>query len=137
MELAISGLALTVALAVPASAQGTQEPSALREAYPQIAALPPKQLMQVYGQTIRYYDVGKGLVVMLVHGTNDRSESWAKIIPELAKSHRVIAMDQLGCSESAKPIINCRIETWVNMLGEMLRLLAVKHFTLVGESLSG
>jgi len=104
----------------------------------QPSPLPPMRTTQVFGQTIRYYDVGAGPTVVLLHGLGSRAAfDWAPIIAPLAKHHRVLAMDQIGFGDSDKPIIDFSIQTWVDFLGELLRQQNISHFTLAGESLGG
>jgi triacylglycerol lipase len=55
----------------------------------------------------------------------------------LARSHRVLAPDQLGFGASDKPLIDYGIQTWVDFLGEFLREEKPGPFALVGESLGG
>lgn len=64
--------------------------------------LPPMQTTQVHGQTIRYYDVGNGPVLVLLHGLGSSAGfDWGAVIPELAKHYHVLAPDQLGFGSSA------------------------------------
>ena len=45
---------------------------------------------------ISFSDVGKGSVVVLLHGFLENSSMWNSIIPELSKKNRVITIDLLG-----------------------------------------
>lgn len=100
--------------------------------------LPPMQTTEVYGQTIRYYDVGHGPTLVLLHGLGSSAGfDWGTVIPELAKHYRVLAPDQLGFGSSSKPLINYGPATWVDMLGGFLADRGVTRFDLAGESLGG
>jgi pimeloyl-ACP methyl ester carboxylesterase len=100
--------------------------------------LPPKKAVQVFGQRIAYYDVGTGSVLALVHGFGTEARfDWGNVILPLAKNHRVIALDQIGFGASDKPLIDYSVQTFVDFLGEFLRVLQVQQFSLVGESLGG
>ncbi len=100
--------------------------------------LPPKQSMLIFGQKIEYYDVGTGPIVVLLHGAGtSAAQDWGPCILPIAQHHRVLAMDQLGFGGSDKPLIEYGIQTWVDFLGEFLRLKQVENFTLAGESLGG
>ncbi len=102
------------------------------------SGLPMKKTVPVFGQRIAYYDTGAGPVVVLVHGfASEARFDWGNVILPLAKHHRVIALDQIGFGASEKPLIDYSIQTYVDFLGEFLRVLKVKEFTLVGESLGG
>ena len=100
--------------------------------------LPPTKTTQIFGQKIVYYDTGTGPTVVLVHGFASQAMfDWGNVIMPLAKTHRVIALDQIGFGASDKPFIDYSIQTYVDFLGEFLRTLKVAHFALAGESLGG
>jgi pimeloyl-ACP methyl ester carboxylesterase len=100
--------------------------------------LPPMRSVDLFGQSIEYYDVGSGPAIVLLHvlGSSARND-WGACITRLAAHHRVLAPDQLGFGASAKPVIDYGIQTWVDFLGEFLRVEKVRDFTLAGESLGG
>jgi pimeloyl-ACP methyl ester carboxylesterase len=101
-------------------------------------ALPPSKSVFVFGRRILYYDVGSGSTVVLLHGFGSQAMSdWGRVIRPLSQGHRVIALDQIGFGESDKPLVDYSIQTFVDFLGEFLRTLGVKQFSLAGESLGG
>jgi len=100
--------------------------------------LPARQSVAIFGQRIEFYDVGTGPVVVLLHGLGSSAKGdWGPCIPELSEHHRVLAPDQLGFGASDKPMIDYGIQTWVDFLGEFLRVEGARDFTLAGESLGG
>ena len=100
--------------------------------------LPDQKTVVLFGANIRYYDVGSGPVIVLVHGLGSSAKGdWGNVIIPLSQTHRVLALDQLGFGNSDKPLIDFGIQTWVDFLGEFLRQQQVTDFTLVGESLGG
>ena len=102
------------------------------------ADLPEQKTATLFGATIRYYDIGSGPVLVLVHGLGSSAKGdWGKVMLPLAQNHRVLALDQLGFGNSDKPQIDFGIQTWVDFLGEFLRQQQVSDFTLIGESLGG
>ena len=58
---------------------------------------------EVNGTRLRYLIAGKGEPVLLLHGYAQTSHMWLPLIPELAKTHTVIAPDLRGFGDSAKP----------------------------------
>jgi len=52
---------------------------------------------------VRYVDVGQGPAVVLIHGFASSLDAWANVIPVLAKSHRVIALDLKGFGWTDRP----------------------------------
>jgi pimeloyl-ACP methyl ester carboxylesterase len=100
--------------------------------------LPPMRSVDLFGQAIKYYDVGSGPTIVLLHGLNSSAKNdWGACIKILSAHHRVLAPDQLGFGGSAKPVIDYGIQTWVDFLGEFLRTEKPGEFTLAGESLGG
>ncbi|HEV7681419.1 MAG TPA: alpha/beta hydrolase [Pyrinomonadaceae bacterium] len=57
----------------------------------------------VNGVRLHYLIAGKGDPVILLHGYAQNSHMWRPLIPELAKTHTVIAPDLRGFGQSAKP----------------------------------
>ncbi len=100
--------------------------------------LPAKLSVPVFGQKIAYYDTGSGPVVVLVHGFGSEARfDWGNVLLPLAEHHRVLALDQIGFGSSDKPFMDYSIQTYVDFLGEFLRILNIHEFTLAGESLGG
>ncbi|MBQ4800431.1 alpha/beta hydrolase [Pseudoalteromonas sp. MMG006] len=61
------------------------------------------QFVSVEGHHIAYQEVGEGTPLLLLHGIPTNKYLWRNIIPELAKSHKVIAPDLLNYGESDMP----------------------------------
>ena len=107
-------------------------------AFGQTAALPTDKTVVVLGQTLHYWDLGSGPVVVLVHGLGSKKENdWGRVVAPLSQKYRVIAPDQLGFGQSDKPVIDYSIQTYVDFLNEFLHELKIEKATLVGESLGG
>ena len=91
----------------------------------------------VFGQSIHYWDVGSGPVVVLVHGLGSRKEDWLAVLGPLAQKYRLLVPDQIGFGTSDKPLLDYSVQTYVDFLNEFLRQLKVEKVSLVGESLGG
>jgi len=105
---------------------------------PKPGSLPPEKFALVFGQKLAYYDVGTGPVLVLVHGFNSQALlDWGNVILPLSKHHRVLALDEIGWGQSDKPAIDYSIQTFVDFLGEYLRVMKVQKFDLAGVSLGG
>ena len=102
---------------------------------PGVPPLPPLRSVQVFGQTIRYYDCGEGRPLLLLHGLGAEADVWAYCLEALSAHHRVIAPDLLGFGRSSKPLINYRIATFVEVVDRFLQALAVPRVSIVGNSM--
>ena len=118
---------LLLMMAVPAMAKARQA---------QTPRLEDKTLA-VFGQTIHYWDIGAGPVVVLLHGLGSKKEDWLPVLAPLAQKYRLLIPDQIGFGHSDKPLMDYTIQTYVDFLNEFLRELKVEKASLVGESLGG
>jgi pimeloyl-ACP methyl ester carboxylesterase len=98
---------------------------------------PPDKTITVFGQSIHYFDMGAGPVVVLLHGLGSRKEDWLPVLEPMAQKYRLLVPDQIGFGRSDKPLLDYSIQTYVDFLNEFLRQLKVEKASLVGESLGG
>lgn len=102
--------------------------------------LPPQKSVDVMGQPIRYYEAGPAghaSNLIFVHGLGSSGMTWAANIGVAAEKYHVYAPDQIGFGNSAKPLIDYKIETFVEFLAGFMRALGIPKAALVGNSLGG
>jgi hypothetical protein len=87
---------------------------------------------EVNGQMIHYLKAGAGPALVLVHGYPESSESWRKIIPELAKRFTVIAPDTRGVGQSSVAD-DFSLEDTGDDVYELVKTLGFKEVCLVGQ----
>jgi pimeloyl-ACP methyl ester carboxylesterase len=92
--------------------------------------------------TWRGYDIfateaGEGPLVLLVHGiyAGASSYEYRKLFPLLARNHRVVAFDFLGCGLSDRPNLRYSAELFVEQIVDALGEFGTEPTTLVGSSL--
>jgi pimeloyl-ACP methyl ester carboxylesterase len=102
---------------------------------------PTSHTFDVKGVKIHYLDAGKGEAVVLIHGLTSSAETNWKlpgILGELAKDHRVIAIDMPGHGKSDKPE---KDEAYGTQIVEDVILLMddlkIEKAHIVGYSLGG
>ncbi|MDQ0584552.1 alpha/beta fold hydrolase [Streptomyces rishiriensis] len=91
----------------------------------------------VHGYRRAFRMAGEGPALVLVHGIGDSSRTWAELIPDLARTHTVIAPDLLGHGASDKPRADYSVAAYANGLRDLLSTLGIESATLVGHSLGG
>ena len=127
--------ALMGSLIVLAGMTGMQNSADAAQA--QIPPLPRERVVQVMGQHIHYYEAGTGETVILLHGLGASAEIWAASIPALAAHYHVVVPDQIGFGKSDKPLIEYKVQTWVEFLDGFMQALGIPKATVVGNSLGG
>jgi 2-hydroxy-6-oxonona-2,4-dienedioate hydrolase len=94
---------------------------------------------RVNGVLTRFYCVGEGAPVMLIHGAGVPAEIWLRNIQPLARRFRICAMDTLGSGfTESGPYISGPIHT--HILQHLFALaddLGFRRFAVVGSSLGG
>ncbi|HUS51856.1 MAG TPA: alpha/beta hydrolase [Candidatus Bathyarchaeia archaeon] len=95
---------------------------------------------KVNGAKIRFFDEGKGSVVVLVHGFGGSVANWKRNIGPLSKKFRVIALDMPSFGKSAMPKINwdkINYDLMSDYLKKVLNVLKIKRAAFVGSSMGG
>ena len=88
----------------------------------------------VDGARVRYVDVGKGPAVVLIHGFASSLETWNGVVPRLAKSHRVIALDLKGFGWTDRPAGDYSPEAQAKLVLDLLTQRGVDRAAFVGHS---
>ncbi|HYW53350.1 MAG TPA: alpha/beta fold hydrolase [Dongiaceae bacterium] len=89
------------------------------------------------GAEIFATEAGSGPPVLLVHGIHAGSSSYEyrELFPLLARRHRVIAFDLLGCGLSERPRLRYGTELFVEQIVDALDVLCGEPAAVVGSSL--
>ncbi len=88
------------------------------------------------GVPIRYVRAGQGPPLVLVHGFGSSLYTWADVLPELARSHDVVALDLPGFGGSGLP----KALSFEHLPGAVVGLmdrLGLERASLAGNSLGG
>jgi pimeloyl-ACP methyl ester carboxylesterase len=87
--------------------------------------------VDVDGVRVAYVEVGQGEPIVLLHGYPQSHEAWRFQIPELAKTHRVIAVDWLGWGASERRSdLPVTYDAEVARLGKLLDALKIDRCNL-------
>ena len=93
------------------------------------------QTLHVNGQTIAFDITGDGPPVLLLHGFPQTRAMWARIAPQLAGSHRVVAADLRGYGASSKPpdMADMSFRAMGQDMSLLMQALGFERFHLVGH----
>ncbi|MBU4565410.1 MAG: alpha/beta hydrolase [Desulfarculus sp.] len=88
------------------------------------------------GHKVYYTDQGKGEpTLVLIHGWICNHKFWREQIPALAKNHRVIALDMIGCGKSDAPQVAYTQELLARSVLAVMDQAKVKDPVLIGHSM--
>jgi pimeloyl-ACP methyl ester carboxylesterase len=90
---------------------------------------------EVNGTRIHYVEGGKGTPVLLLPGWPQTWWEFHKIMPELAKHHRVIAVDLRGMGGSAKPGLGYDKKNMAKDIHELTQALGYKQVNIAGHDI--
>ena len=111
---------------------------ALATALPALAE-PPSRLQSRFGDVngtrIHYRIAGQGEPVILIHGYTQTSHMWLPLVPQLAKTHTVLAPDLRGAGKSAKPPQGYDKKTLAQDLHALATSLGYSRVSLVGHDI--
>lgn len=91
------------------------------------------------GYEIFTTESGSGPLVLLVHGIYAGASSFEfrKLFPLLARDHRVVAIDLLGCGLSDRPNLGYSADLFTEQISDALAEFGDEPAMLVGSSLGG
>ena len=100
-----------------------------------IATLPvTERHMELAGIGTTVLQGGSGAPIILLHGPFGYGAHWLRIIPELTKSHRVIAPDLPGHGSSDAIDADLDVERMLAWLGELIEQTCTSSPVLVGQN---
>ncbi len=93
---------------------------------------------EVRNITVGYLDEGRGdETILLIHGLGSNAKGWSRNIDELARNHRVIAVDLPGYGVSDKGFYEYSLPFYAQVLSELLTKLEVDKAIWMGHSMGG
>jgi pimeloyl-ACP methyl ester carboxylesterase len=89
----------------------------------------------VNGTRLHYLLAGKGDPVVLLHGYAESSHMWLPLMPKLAASHTVIAVDLRGAGQSATPSDGYTKAAMAQDIHALTQKLGYQHIRIVGHDI--
>lgn len=135
-------VAPNVAAAVPARASATIAATTvgLPAAYQAfLDTVGGSRFVQVGDVRMHYVEAGPldAPVLLLVHGSPDNVYSWRNVMPELARSYRVVAPDLAGFGLSGAPAVRLSWASEIRYLTGFIAALKLRNVTLVTTDIGG
>lgn len=90
----------------------------------------------VSGLRIRYVRTGAGPTVVLLHGIASSLYTWKDVIPALARTHDVVAVDLPGFGESDRPA-GLRWDGLAPVVLGLMERLGIEKASVAGNSMGG
>ena len=84
----------------------------------------------------RYLTAGSGSALILLHGAGENATDWQWVLPELAPTHCVYALDLIGASE-ARTDGTRSPKSYASLVATFLAALGIERAAVVGHSLGG
>jgi pimeloyl-ACP methyl ester carboxylesterase len=120
-----AALASLIAIASAAPAAGEYQP------FSRLG--PPEARVNLY--TV---ERGTGPTVLLIHGFGTNTFTWRHVLPDLARDHRVIAVDLKGFGRSDKPLDDrYSARDQAELLIELILARDLRDITVIGHSYGG
>ena len=101
--------------------------------------IPPVKFISSRGAKIRYTDIGKGRVIVLLHGFLESLEVWFGngFANELAKKYRVIAIDLPGHGKSECLGYVQKMDRMADVVKDVMDELRLRRYVIAGHSMGG
>jgi pimeloyl-ACP methyl ester carboxylesterase len=101
-------------------------------------AKPPGQIIDVDGVPMHYVERGSGTTVILIHGFGGHTYTYRYLIPDLARDHRVVAVDLKGSGYSGRPKKgDYSLGEQARLVVRLMDILGIERASVVGHSLGG
>lgn len=96
------------------------------------------RFVEIDGMQVHYRDEGKGMAIVLIHGTASSLHTWDAWTDKLKKDYRVIRLDLPAFGLTGPhPTRDYKIENYSNFIDQFLIKLDVDRLYLAGNSLGG
>lgn len=122
----------------PAAGQGSRPHPGNQARERMLAAMPvTERRLELAGISTAVLEGGDGPPIILLHGPGEYAAKWLRVIPELAKTHRVVAPDLPGHGTSEAPDGPLDADRVLAWLSELIELTCPTPPVLLEQILGG
>lgn len=93
--------------------------------------------VHVDGRAVNLVDLGQGPPILFIHGLSGSWQNWLENLPEMAREHRVVALDLPGFGHSEMPRERITITRYAATVDAVLTTLGIDRAAIVGNSMGG
>lgn len=86
---------------------------------------------------LHYNDIGKGDVIIFIHGFLENRSMWESILPSLSKSNRCITLDLFGHGKSQALGYVHEMRTYAEAISKLINTIQIENYSIVGHSMGG
>src|SRR4051794_22958393 len=88
---------------------------------------------EVNGVKLHYVEGGRGRTVVLIPGWPQTWYAWRKVMPDLAKNYRVVAVDVRGMGDSSRPESGYDTQTVAGDVSALMSKLGISRYSIIGH----
>ena len=93
--------------------------------------------MTIDGHKVFYHDVGKGPVILLLHGHPSSSHDWKEVVERLKSKARLVSFDHVGWGLSDKPVaFSYSLMQLTDITEAVVKELGIKKVHVVSHDIS-
>ena len=96
-----------------------------------------RRFVRVDGRALNLVELGSGPPLLFVHGLGGRWQNWLETLPDLARDHRVVAVDLPGFGASQMPAGAVSVAGYARTLDAVCAQLSIDAAAVVGNSMGG
>ncbi len=96
-----------------------------------------RRVLRVAGRAVNLVELGSGPPLLFVHGLGGSWQNWLENLPELARDHRVVALDLPGFGASEMPAGPISVAGYARTLDAVCTALSIEAASVVGNSMGG
>jgi pimeloyl-ACP methyl ester carboxylesterase len=97
----------------------------------------PGRIVSIDGVGIHYLEVGEGPALVLIHGLGASTFTFQRVLPELARRFRVVALDLKGFGFSDRPDGDYTLAAQADLIRQLMDRLGIERASVLGHSMGG
>ena len=97
----------------------------------------PGRIVSIDGVGIHYQEAGDGPALVLIHGLGASTFTFQRVVPDLARRFRVVALDLKGFGFSDRPDDDYTLTAQAELVRQLMDRLDIERASVLGHSMGG